>query len=141
VDCAASGPRTVSGPPNAEALLRDLDREFVLLDNKTFQSFIDTKDLERGRSFSGLLGLKKYSDARQSLQGLARTQPFNNHFGTSVLENRRRTAATTFQTAQRNAQTSFEALTQRKLTDFSSRAAAEGAAHSSLEQIAILKAQ
>ena len=86
VDCAANGTRTVSGPPNAEALLRDLDREFVLLDNKTFQSFIDTKDLERGRSFSGLLGLKKYSDARQSLQGLARTQPFNNHLGTNVLE-------------------------------------------------------
>ena len=141
VDCAANGTRTVSGPPNAEALLRDLDREFVLLDNKTFQSFIDTKDLERGRSFSGLLGLKKYSDARQSLQGLARTQPFNNHLGTNVLENRRRTAATTLQTAQRNAQTSLEALTQRKLTDFSSRADVEAAAHSSLEQIAILKAQ
>ena len=35
----------------------------------------------------------------------------------------------------------MEALTQRKLTDFSSRADVEAAAHSSLEQIAILKAQ
>ena len=141
VDCAADGTRTVSGPPNAEALLRDLDREFVLLDNKTFQSFIDTKDLDRGRSFAGLLGLKKYSDLRQSLQALGRTQPFNNHFGTSVLESRRRTGTASLQTAQRNAQTSFEVLTQRKLTDFQTHAEAQIAAYSSLEQIAILKRQ
>jgi hypothetical protein len=34
------------------------------LDHKTFQSFIDDKDLDRGRSFSGLLGLKRYSELR-----------------------------------------------------------------------------
>lgn len=141
VDCAANGTRTITGPANAEALLRDLDREFVLLDNKTFQSFIDTKDLDRGRSFAGLLGLKKYSDLRQHLQSLARTQTFNNHFGTSVLENRRRTATNNLQTAQRNAQTAFESLTLRKLTDFQKLADAKTAAHASLEQIAIIKDQ
>ena len=91
---------------------------------------LDTETWSADVGFSGLLGLKKYSDARQSLQGLARTQPFDNSLGTNVLENRRRTAATTLQTAQRNAQTSLEALTQRKLTDFSSRADVEAAAPS-----------
>src|SRR5262249_13583973 len=64
---AADGSRTGAGPAavDAEALLQQLDREFVLLDHKTFQSFIDDKDLDRGRSFSGLLGLKRYSELRQ----------------------------------------------------------------------------
>lgn len=65
----ATGARTVSGPTgvDAEAILRQLDREFVLLDHETFRSFIDEKDLERGRSFAGLLGLKRYSELRQKL--------------------------------------------------------------------------
>jgi DNA repair exonuclease SbcCD ATPase subunit len=112
VDCASNGSRSVSGPggTKSEAILRQLDREFVLLDNKTFQSFIDDKDLDRGRAFAGLLGLKQYSDLRQTLQGLERTQTFNNHFETSVLESRRRTATANLQNAQRAAQVAFEAL-------------------------------
>jgi AAA domain len=138
---AANGSRTVSGPAgvDAEALLQQLDREFVLLDHKTFQSFIDDKDLDRGRSFAGLLGLKRYSELRQKLQALANTRAFNNHFGTNALEQRRRTSEGEVRTHERAAQTAFEALTRKALADHGTASAAESAAHSALEQIALLK--
>jgi AAA domain len=78
----AQGNRTVSStsPVDAEDILRSLDREFVLLDGNTFQSFISAKPLDRGRTFSGLLGLAQYSAMRQSLAAIANTRAFNNHF-------------------------------------------------------------
>ena len=81
------GVRTVTGPSgfNAEGLLAELNREFVLIDGDTFRSFIDEKALDRGRAFSGLLGLSRYSDLRQSLQGLSNTRAFNTHFGTEAI--------------------------------------------------------
>ena len=139
VTCDAHGARTVSGPSNSDAILHEIDREFVLLDNVTFQSFVNTKDLDRGRAFSGLLGLKQYSDLRQILQGLVRTQPFNNHFGLSALEQRRRGAANNLTNAHRGAQTAFEALTQRKLSEFPVYTDAVAAAHGALAQVELLK--
>ena len=139
VTCDAHGARTVSGPGNSDAIFREIDREFVLLDNVTFQSFVNTKDLDCGRAFSGLLGLKQYSDLRQTLQGLVRTQPFNNNFDLSALEQRRRGAANNLTNAHRGAQTAFEALTQRKLSEFPVYADAVAAAHGALAQVELLK--
>jgi hypothetical protein len=78
----AQGNRKASStsPVDAEGILRSLDREFVLLDGNTFQSFISAKPLDRGRTFSGLLGLAQYSAMRQSLAAIANTRAFNNHF-------------------------------------------------------------
>jgi len=78
----AQGNRTMSSTPatDAEAILRSLNREFVLLDGHSFQSFISAKPLDRGRTFSGLLGLAQYSAMRQSLAAIANTRAFNNHF-------------------------------------------------------------
>ena len=59
---------------DANALLTQLNREFVLLDGETFRSFIDSKALDRGRDFAGLLGLARYSVLRQQLQALANTR-------------------------------------------------------------------
>lgn len=139
VSCDSSGARTVSGPANADTILREIDREFVLLDNATFQSFVGFKDLDRGRAFSGLLGLRQYSEFRQTLQGLARAQPFNNHFNTAVLENRLRTATTALSNAQSGAQTAFEALTKRRLSEFPVPGDAVAAAHGALAQVELLK--
>ena len=77
-----AGNRTVTATPghDGEAILKELNREFLLLDSKTFHDFIDSPALNRGRSFAGLLGLKRYSDLRQGLQGLNNTRAFNNHF-------------------------------------------------------------
>jgi energy-coupling factor transporter ATP-binding protein EcfA2 len=139
VTCDGNGTRVVGGPNNAAAILREIDREFVLLDNVTFQSFVNTKDLDRGRAFSGLLGLKQYSEARQTLQGLVRTQPFNNHFDLAALDQRRRGAASNLTKVQRAAQTAFEALTKKKLSEFPERTAAVEAAHNALAQVELLK--
>jgi len=75
-------PKDVDG----EALLTSLNRDFVLLDHATLQSFIDNKALERGRAFAGLLGLARYSQLRQELQALDNTRAFNNHFGATALQ-------------------------------------------------------
>jgi hypothetical protein len=81
------GNRTVSAPApwDGEAILRSLDREFVLLDGPTFQNFIAAKPQARGRTFAGLLGLSDYSRIRQALAGLANTKAFNNHFNTGTI--------------------------------------------------------
>ncbi|RWI16781.1 AAA family ATPase [Mesorhizobium sp.] len=77
------GNRTTSAMPpwDAEAILKSLDREFVLLDGPTFQNFIAAKPQARGRTFAGLLGLSEYSKMRQALAALAHSKAFNNHFG------------------------------------------------------------
>lgn len=84
----ASGKRTVTTTSawNPDAILADLDREFVFLDGPTFQEFIDETPLNRGRTFAGLLGLAEYSKLRQALATLANTRAFNNHFGTGALD-------------------------------------------------------
>jgi hypothetical protein len=76
------GARTVSATPpwDATAILTALDREFVFLDGPTFLKFITASPINRGRTFSGLLGLSAYSDLRQALASLANTRAFNNHF-------------------------------------------------------------
>lgn len=82
-----SGARRVSCvPPTADAagILESLDREFVLLDGRTFQTFICDAPLDRGRTFAGLLGVAPYNRMRQSLAAVANTRAFNNHFGTVV---------------------------------------------------------
>ena len=83
---SATGARTVTGPAgiDGESILLQLNREFVLLDGKTFRDFIDDKALDRGRSFAGLLGLARYSALRQGLQALANTRSFNTHFDVSA---------------------------------------------------------
>jgi DNA repair exonuclease SbcCD ATPase subunit len=75
---------TTSDGSDGDALLAELNREFVLLDAKTFQRFIDETPVNRGRSFSGLLGLGSYSALRLALQGLSNTRAFNHHFEVSA---------------------------------------------------------
>ena len=137
----ADGTRTVSAPTgiDAESIFQSLDREFVLLDHQTFQSFIRDKDLDRGRSFSGLLGLKRYSELRQELQALANTRAFNNHFSAGTLEQRQTAADANVRRYARAAETAFQALTDTPLSDHTTVAGARDAAHATLNQIALLK--
>ena len=76
----ANGLRSVTSPsghPNPEALLTSLDEDFTLLNYPRFARFIDSTPLERGRSFSALVGLSSYSDFRQALQAVADTRATN----------------------------------------------------------------
>jgi len=79
------GNRSVAATPpwDGTAILKALDREFVLLDGPTFQNFIAATPQTRGRTFAGLLGLSEYSKTRQALAALSHTRAFNNHFGTT----------------------------------------------------------
>jgi len=133
------GTRTVAGPSNAEALLAELDREFVLLDHDTFQSFISDRDLDRGRSFAGLLNLRQYSELRQELQGLANTRAFNGHCGTAALLQQKRALETQVRTHQRTSQQAFEALTGMTSADHAALADPQAAAHRALDQIPLVK--
>ena len=137
----ADGTRTVSVPAgiDAEAIFGSLDREFVLLDHQTFQSFISDRDLDRGRSFSGLLGLKRYSELRQELQALANTRAFNNQFAVGTADQRRATADANVRRHTRAVETAFQTLTETPLSDYATAADARGAAHAALGQIALLK--
>ncbi|MBB3356017.1 hypothetical protein FHT70_005990 [Rhizobium sp. BK049] len=82
-DATGSRTTTATAPWNADEVLRALDREFVLLDGPTFLNFITAKPLERGRTFSGLLGLSEYNALRQTLAALANGRAFGNHFEVS----------------------------------------------------------
>src|SRR3546814_2423635 len=67
----AAGNRTVSSPsghPDPEGFLTTLREAFALLDYRNFARFIEDSPLERGRTFSALLGLSAYSDRRQAMQ-------------------------------------------------------------------------
>jgi AAA domain len=135
------GSRTVSTPSgiDAEVMLQSLDREFVLLDHQTFQTFICEKDLDRGRSFSGLLGLKRYSELGQELQALANTRAFNNHFDTNSLDREAAAAESNLRRHARAVETTFQAMTETALSDHATEEAAREAAHGALAQIALLQ--
>jgi hypothetical protein len=137
----ADGSRTVSAPAgtDAEAIFRSLDREFVLLDHQTFQTFIGERDLDRGRSFSGLLGLKRHSDLRQELQALANTRAFNNQFATSSLDRDAAGAEGNVRRYTRTVETAFQTLTETGLSDHPTEQTARDAAHGALAQIELLK--
>ena len=83
VERSSSGRRTVSSPTGEaapEEFLSKLNEDFTLLDYRTFSRFMDDSPLERGRSFSALLGLSAYSDLRQCLQSVSDTRSLNTDF-------------------------------------------------------------
>lgn len=136
----AAGVRKVTAPANVdgERLLDSLNRDFVLLDHKTLQSFIDDKALERGRAFAGLLGLASYSTLRQELQGLANTRAFNNHFEVKVLTQQETSLKAAIAKQQAEAVATFQLLMQTSLHEQKNHAAAVAKAHDALHQIAVL---
>ena len=113
----STGQRNVVGSPGIDpnAILAELNREFVLLDAATFRSFIDDKSLDRGRAFSGLLGLQKYSVLRQQLQALANTRAFNTHFDVSAHASRKDREERNVASAEAAIARDYEALVKEAL--------------------------
>jgi hypothetical protein len=88
VDRDASGSRIVTSPSghiDPEGLLATLKEAFALLDYRTFARFIEESPLERGRTFSALLGLAEYSDCRQALQASSDSRTLNTDLEIKVL--------------------------------------------------------
>jgi hypothetical protein len=141
VERDAAGGRTVSATGGADgaAILEDLNREFVLLDGRTFQDFIDLTPQKRGRSFAGLLGLKRYSALRQALAAMSHAKAFNNHFAVGAKETTRNSATVTSQRAQAAIKEAYTALVGDEFDPAEPEATYLAKAHSALHGIELLR--
>lgn len=137
----ADGSRAVAASDghDGEAILTELDQEFVLLDGKSFREFIDFKPLDRGRSFAGLLGLRRYSQARQALLGAANTRAFNNQVGINAIKLARDTATTSENRARANIAEAYLALVGEAYDPAMAEEEALAKAHAALGGIELLK--
>lgn len=91
VQLRRDGARTVSsstGFAEPEKLLDALNEDFALMDYATFRKFIEETALDRGRSFSGLLGLSEYANIRRALRVIENTQAFKADFKIVEIEAR-----------------------------------------------------
>lgn len=136
------GKRSVVGPAgiDADALLAELNREFVLLDGSTFRSFIDDKALDRGRAFAGLLGLARYSSLRQDLQALCNTRAFNSHFDVSARTTRRTAAETRARALTSAIAKDYDALVKEPLDDSKTAEELQAECQTALSTIPVLTA-
>ena len=85
----AAGERVVSSPSghaDPGGFLADLCEDFVLIDYPRFASLVDCSALERGRSFASLVGMSRYSQLRQALDGAKNTRNINSDLGLSTLD-------------------------------------------------------
>lgn len=130
---------TTSDGSDGEALLRELNREFVLLDGGTFQNFIEYKPLDRGRAFAGLLGLRPYSILRQSLQAISNTRAFNNHFGMTAARAERSRAELDLTKASSAVDESYKALVGEDLDPTIPEHDLTAKAHAALANITLIK--
>ncbi|KQO52225.1 AAA family ATPase [Methylobacterium sp. Leaf85] len=75
-----------SGHADPDGFLADLCEDFVLVDYPRFSSLVDCSALERGRSFASLVGMSRYSQLRQALDGAKNTRNINGDLGLSTLD-------------------------------------------------------
>lgn len=126
----AAGGRVVTSPSghaDPDGFLASLCEDFVLVDYPRFASFVDCSALDRGRSFASLVGMSRYSQLRQALDGAKNTRNINSDLGLSGLE--------TEVTAENRA---LGAVEQRVLT---AHQEVSGAAGGQITDTATLKAQ
>jgi hypothetical protein len=137
----AAGTRAVTATNgvDGEALLAELNREFVLLDGTTFQSFIDDRALDRGRAFSGLLGLSRYSDVRQALQAVAHTRAFNGHFDVAANATAKSAADRRIAAANAAITRDYDSLVKEPLRPDLGVAEAQARCHAALDGTPVLR--
>jgi DNA repair exonuclease SbcCD ATPase subunit len=116
----ATGNRTVSSPsghPDPEGFLKTLREAFALLDYRNFARFVEDSPLERGRTFSALLGLSEYSDRRQALQAVSDSRALNSDLEIKVLTTALAASQQGAQQALSAARASYEKVTGNPLQD------------------------
>lgn len=116
----SAGERTVSSPSghaDPTEFLARLNEDFTLLDYRTFSRFIDDSPLERGRSFSALLGLSAYSDLRQSLQAASDTRSINSDLEVKVITTSIQESQQASQQALASIRINYERVTGKPLED------------------------
>ncbi|MAM33538.1 MAG: hypothetical protein CMH28_00510, partial [Micavibrio sp.] len=120
VERDVAGTRTVSSPSghsNPESFLTTLNEAFALLDYRTFSRFIEESPLERGRTFSALLGLSEYSDCRQAIQTVSDTRNTNADLEIKILSERIEGKKRTSQQALNTLRTNYEKVTGKPFED------------------------
>ncbi|MCB9896588.1 MAG: AAA family ATPase [Planctomycetes bacterium] len=114
------GNRTVTSPSghaDPEGFLATLKEAFALLDYRTFARFIEESPLERGRTFSALLGLAEYSDCRQALQAASDSRALNTDLEIKVLATEIGAARKAAQQALVTLRSSYENVTGKPMED------------------------
>ncbi|QQS18719.1 AAA family ATPase [Candidatus Saccharibacteria bacterium] len=138
---AADGTRTVTSPSghaDPNGFLESLNESFTLLDYETFSTFIDHTPLERGRSFSSLLGLAVYSDFRQTLKTAIDTRALNSDLDISSLTFQAQSSKDATALAVTKLETNFNALVGRSIEDVTKLAGYKDEAMKTLGGIRLL---
>lgn len=120
VERDSAGKRTVTSPSghtDPEGFLGALNEPFALLDYRTFSRFIEESPLERGRTFSALLGLSEYSDCRQALQVVSDTRTTSTDLDMKVLAIQIAGTQRAVQQALAALRSNFEKVTGKPLED------------------------
>lgn len=120
VERDGAGTRTVTSPSghtDPNSFLNTLNEAFALLDYRTFSRFIEESPLERGRTFSALLGLSDYSDCRQALQAVSDTRATNTDLDMKVLTTQIAGSQRSVQQSLAALRSNFEKVTGKPLED------------------------
>ena len=116
----AVGNRKVSSPSkhtDPDGFLATLKEAFALLDYRTFARFIEESPLERGRTFSALLGLADYSDCRQALQVASDSRALNSDLETKALATAVSAAQSAAQQALTTLRSRYQSITGKPFED------------------------
>ena len=108
------GNRKVESPSGynmPEKLLENLNNELCLIDQKTFNKFVEDSPLNRGRTFSSLLGLGILSQYRQALEVLANTRSLNSDFSIDQLQSEIGIKKTSLDRSVQNIEIPFNKIT------------------------------
>jgi DNA repair exonuclease SbcCD ATPase subunit len=144
VERDSSGTRKVSSPSgyaDPEALLDSLNEDFTLLDYQTFQDFIDSTPLNRGRSFAALLGLSRYSLTTQALKTVSDARAINADLDLTELQAKLTESATNSKNALNRLGSSYEKLTGKQIADVSALDTYVSEVLAALSGIALIKDQ
>ncbi|SDP13775.1 AAA domain-containing protein [Microbacterium testaceum StLB037] len=117
----AGGVRRVSSTDTSspDSLLASMNEDFALLDYAAFNRFIEDTALDRGRSFSSLLGLSEYGDLLRSLKAVSNSQTFRTDFKTPELEANQASLREQAERALRDFSTHYASLTSKRVDDVS----------------------
>lgn len=113
VERTKDGARSVTSPsgyPDPERLLAELNGSSVLLDYKHFVRFIGDSPLDRGRSFSALIGLEQFSQVRRALEVLANRGNVNTDFQIDLLKESLASTRPAVETVDRKIRDAYQKL-------------------------------
>lgn len=122
VQRTAAGQRTVTSPTghaDPEAFLAALAEDFTVVDYAKFTRFIDDSPLDRGRTFSSLIGLARFARLRQRFDQASNTRSFNTDFQMAALKAKLEAAEKLVRDHRAAALSAYEAVTGTAIQDLS----------------------